>query len=112
MIITTLRIVLPPEKKKESMQILRFLNEPIQVKPGCISCRIYQDVKNPNAFALVEEWESKEDLDKHIISDEYTMILALMDISSAPPEIKFNTIADFSGLETVEAARKPVRTRH
>jgi hypothetical protein len=31
-----------------------------------------------------------------------------MDISSEPPEIKFNTVADSAGLEIIEAVRKPV----
>ena len=110
MILATLKVVVLPRKRKDALEILRGLLEPTQVKPGCISCRAYQDLSNNNAFVLVEEWESKADLDNHILSDEYTMILALMDISSETPEMKFNLIADSTGLETIEAVRKPVGT--
>ena len=110
MILSILKVVVLPRKRKDALEILKSLLEPTQVKPGCISCRAYQDLSNKNAFALVEEWESKADLDNHILSDEYKMILALMDISSETPEMKFNLIADSTGLEKIEAVRKPVRT--
>lgn len=111
MIITTLRVVIPAAKRKDALEMLRCLSEPTQAKPGCISCRVYEDLSDGNTFTLVEEWESRAELDSHILSEEYTMILALMDISSSPPEIKFNVISHSVGMETIEAVRNPARTK-
>lgn len=105
MIIATLRIVVPPEKRDAVLQTLRSLLGPTQVQPGCISCQVHQDIENENALTLVEEWESQAELDRHIRSEEYRKVLAVMDMSSKPPEIKFNTVSSTAGMETVVAGR-------
>ena len=104
MITFTLRIVAPPEKRDDILTAVRSLLGPTQVEPGCISCRFYQEIDNANALVLAQEWASKADLDRHIRSEEYRNILALMDISSEAPEIAFNTIAGTAGIEVIEAA--------
>ena len=53
----------------------------------------------------VEEWESRENLERHIKSDPYRIILSLMELSGEPPEIKINTISKTEGLEAIEAIR-------
>jgi len=53
----------------------------------------------------VEEWESQADLDKHIRTDDFRKILAVMDISNEPPEIKFNTVSKTVGMEFIERIR-------
>jgi quinol monooxygenase YgiN len=63
---------------------------------------LYQDIEDPNALTLVEEWESRTDLDKHIRSSEYKKVLAAMDLSDQPPEIKFNDILKTDGMELIE----------
>ncbi len=46
-----------------------------------------------------------EGLDHHIKSDQYRIILSLMEISGEPPEIKLNTISKTEGLEAIEVVR-------
>ena len=104
MITFTLRIVAPPEKRDDILTAVRSLLGPTQVGSGCISCRFYQEIDNANALVLAQEWASKADLDRHIRSEEYRNILALMDISSEAPEIAFSTIAGTVGIEVIEAA--------
>ena len=105
MIIVTLRIVVPPERRDEVLKTLRLFLGPTGVQPGCISCRFCQDIENENALTLVEEWESQADLDTHIRTDDFRKILAVMDISNEPPEIKFNTVSKTAGMEVMERVR-------
>ena len=39
---------------------------PTQDEPGCISYDLWQDRNDPTRFAMVEEWVSQADLDRHL----------------------------------------------
>ena len=104
MIIMTLRMVAQSEKRDEIVQTVRGTLEPIRVEPGCISCRFYQDTENRNAFTLVGEWETQDDLERHLRTNTFKTLLMLMDFSRERPEIKFNTISHTAGIESVRLA--------
>lgn len=106
MLIASVRMTLPPEREDEMLRTMRLLLGPTRVKPGCIGCTLYREVENENAVVLVEEWESEHDLYKHIRSYEYRVILALMDMSKEPPEIRFRTVSDMAAMETIRSIRK------
>ena len=48
---------------------------------GCIKYEIFQDVENPRALIVVEEWESMEALNNHMASDHFKRILPEMNKS-------------------------------
>ena len=106
MIIATVRLVVSPEQRNDVLETGRLLLDRTRVQPGCMSCRFYQDIADPNALILLEEWRSQEDLNRHMLSEEYRSILALIDMASETPEIKFNTISHCSGMEVIQAARQ------
>jgi quinol monooxygenase YgiN len=54
---------------------------------------------------LVEEWESRADLEDHIASEKYRISLSLMKLSVKLPEIKLNTVLHAESIELVEAVR-------
>ena len=105
MIIVTLRIKVPGERRKDFLDSARLIIGPTQVQPGCISCEFYQDLNDPDAVLYVEEWHSRDHLEHHIKSDPYRIILSLMELSGEPPAIKLNTISKTEGLEAIEALR-------
>jgi quinol monooxygenase YgiN len=105
MIIVTLRIKVPGERRKDFLDSARLIAGPTEVQPGCISCRFYQDLDDPDSMLFIEEWRCREDLDRHIKSSPYRIILSLMELSGDPPEIKLNTISNTEGLEAIEALR-------
>ena len=108
MTIVTLRIKVPRERRRDFMDSAQLIVEPTRIQPGCISCRLYQDSDEPDVVFLVEEWESRKELDHHINSDQYRIILSLMEASDQFPEIKLNTISKTEGLEAIEAVRSGV----
>ena len=105
MIIFTLRIKVPAERRKVFLDSARLTIGPTKVQPGCISCEFYQNLNDPDVVLYVEEWESRENLEHHIKSDPYRIILSLMELSAETPEIKLNTISKTEGLEAIEALR-------
>jgi len=106
MILVTLRIVIPTERRDEVIKTITSLLGPAQVQPGCANYRFYQEINHENSLILMEEWESQEDLDRYIRSDQYRKILAVMDMSSEEPEVKFNMVSQTAEMEFVKATHK------
>ena len=105
MIQASLRIVAPAERRDEIVQTFRSLIGPTEVKGGCLGCRFYQDVSDKNVLTYLEEWQTQEDLERHLRSDQYRKLLALIDLSTAPPELRFHTISETSGIEYLATVR-------
>lgn len=105
MIIVSLKIRVSHERRKDVMNSARLILGPTRIQPGCISCRLYQDLDEPDAVFLVEEWESRKKLDRHFNSDQYRVILSLMEASDRFPEFKINSVSKTEGLEAIEAVR-------
>ena len=100
-----LRLKFGPQNQDKAVEIINFILERIQVESGCVSCHFYQDTSSKGVFLLLQEWESRADLERHICSEEFRHILALLELASEPPEIKFNTISKEEGIENIESLR-------
>ena len=105
MIITTMRIQVNSENRKELLQTVSSLIEKIRRERGCLSHHIYQDIMDENAFIVVEEWASQVELDDYLRSDRFGILLGALNLLGEPPDIRFNAISYTAGLEAVEAAR-------
>ena len=102
----TLRIKVPRDQRNNFLESARRVVGPTVVQPGCITCRFYQDLNDPDAVFLVEEWETRKQLDHHLSSQDYRIVLSLVDMSEEPPEFKISTIEKTEGLEALEAVRE------
>jgi len=105
MLLATIRMVVPPDKRAEAVQILNAMAERTRVEPGCLSCRIYHDEQVEAVFMVEEVWKSKEDLDRHLRSDDYRHVLLVTELAVEPPEIRFQSISNSAGVEIGERAR-------
>ena len=106
MIIASLRFWVPHERQKTILDAAKLVLGPTKIKPGCIECRLYQDLDEPETLLLIEEWESRRKYERHINSDQYRIILSLMEASDQLPEIKINTVSKTEGLEAIAAVRR------
>jgi quinol monooxygenase YgiN len=105
MVLATVRLMIPPQKRDEALKILKSAAVQCGVTPSCLSCHIYTDVQEDNVLMFEERWRSQEDLERHLRSAEYYKVLLVMEMALKQPEIKFDTISGSSGIETVEKAR-------
>ena len=105
MIIATLRVKVPADQRKILLDSVRSVTGRTSVKPGCISCKFYQDMDDPDSMLFMEEWSSREEYEHHIKSDTFRIILSLIDLSDEAPLFKLNTISKTEGLEAIEAVR-------
>ena len=105
MVIMTLRLTVPPEKTVEAIEIIKSMTGPISAEPDCKQVSLYSDINNDDALMLVEEWGSQKALQEHIRSDDFRIVLEVMELSVRAPEICFNTISERAGFDLVERMR-------
>jgi quinol monooxygenase YgiN len=105
MVHARIRMVMPPGMRVEALRILTSVAERTRIEPGCISCRIYQDVVDKHHIMIDESWENKEALERHLRSEDYLKMLLVIEMAIETPEIRFDTIARSTGVDTIKKAR-------
>jgi len=106
MIDATLKIKVPPKKRKELLQTFKAILGQIRREHGCLSCNCYEDIEAEDSFCFKEEWQTREDLDAHLRSVQFGVLIGAMSLLDQEPEIKFHTIASTAGIEVLTKARK------
>jgi quinol monooxygenase YgiN len=105
MVIVIIKMKALPEKCLELKQTLLALIEPTRKEKNCLSHNVFQDLENDNGFSLIQVWQSREDLDDHLRSDRFTVLMGTRSLLSRPLEITMSEISHPAGWEAVEAAR-------
>jgi quinol monooxygenase YgiN len=73
-----------PSKRKELLQTIKALIQSIRRVKGCTNCSACQDVEDKNTFYLVEKWKTQSDLDNHLRSDLFGVLLGTKNLMSNP----------------------------
>ena len=94
-----------PEKKLEVMQTLLSMIEPGKKETGCLSYAALCNLEDKNSFSLLQEWETREDLEHHIKSYRFGVLLGIKTLLHEPPEIKIHTGSQSEGMEAIHTAR-------
>jgi quinol monooxygenase YgiN len=110
MIIGTVRILPPPDRHDEVIEVLRSVQGPVRAQPGCVACDVFDEQGPEPAVVLLERWETKEAFEHHLRSEAYRRVIAAVELSGARPEIRFEHVQSVEGLELVERLRNPDRT--
>jgi quinol monooxygenase YgiN len=105
MIDATIKMTVPAEKRKEVLQTVKAILGPIRHEQGCISCNCYVDVEDESVFFFMEEWKTRDDLDDHLRSDRFGVLIGAMSLLKEEPDIRFNTLASIAGAEGIKTAR-------
>ena len=105
MFVVNLLLTVLPANRVKVVRAVRSITGPTLAQPGCRKFGLYCDVDNDDAIILVEEWESREALNKHIQSDDFRVILSLMDSAEKPPELAIHEVSSTAGLDFVEQLR-------
>ena len=104
MIISSIRISTRKKNNHEILDILLSVKGPVEGKPGCLACWIYEDVQDCLKLNYVEVWQNEEGLRRHIRSKNFNKILSAIDMSAEPPEIQFSETLPKNGMYFIEQA--------
>ena len=106
MIIIRITMNALPEKRIEVMQTLLSMIEPMENEKGCRSCHVLQDIDDKNVFSLIEKWETRKDLDDHIKSYIFSVLLGTKSLLCESPQIEIHTVSLSEGIEAIDALRQ------
>ena len=100
---TTMNVL--PEKQMEVMQTLLSLIETAGKEKGCLRFDAFCDISVKTVFSLIEEWKTREDLDRHMRSQRFSVLLGTKSLLAKPLEIKIHTVSHSEGAKAVSAIR-------
>jgi quinol monooxygenase YgiN len=105
MILVTLSVVPMPDRREEMVAVFWMLLGPLRVEPGCLACELYEEVGEGGSLLYLEEWETAEQLERHMRSARYERLLAVMEASARPPVLRYHKVSDAKGMEYLQAVR-------
>ena len=82
MIVNTTRITVPPEKRTELLQTIGRLLDPIKHANGCRTIDFYLDAADENSTLLVSEWETENDLNTYLKSNDFAVLQGAITVLS------------------------------
>ena len=87
------------------IEILKNMEALTRSKPDCKCCCVYEQINDTRAVLYVEQWQTREALERHVQSSMYIRLLTAVELSGDAPEIKFFDVAETTGMELIERLR-------
>ena len=100
-----LRMMARPHHAAEAVKALRSIMIAARGERGHVSSRIYQEVSNPDALCLEQDWSNEQELKSHIRSRCFKDLLMLMETAPEAPVLEVRSVSQINGLDYVEAVR-------
>ena len=105
MIVVRITMHVIPEKQLELTQTLLSMIEPTGKDAGCLNYNIFRDISDNNRFDLLQEWESRNDLNSHLRSQLFGVLLGTRALLNEPLNVQILTVSGAEGMEAVLAVR-------
>lgn len=101
MILVIIRMKVSPEKRMELSQAIASLSGFIGMEEGCQRCDFCQNIEDENRLFLLEEWDTEENLVKHLKSEHFMVLRGAMSLlkDKEPYERMFYTIFHPDGIK-------------
>jgi quinol monooxygenase YgiN len=106
MILMTLDMVTAEHNRDGIIRTFRRFIGPTEARPGCLGCRLLQDISGEDRLLYLEAWEEESDLVRRIRSAQFMKVLAVMELSSEQPELSIQSISRTRGLEAIKSFRQ------
>ncbi|QEG43136.1 putative quinol monooxygenase [Roseimaritima ulvae] len=109
MIQAVLRLVAPVDKRDEILQVLSGLSGPTEASKGCRCCRVLCDANDKHVITYWVQLETSEDLQAHLRSERFQMLLPYIDMSLEPPEVEVSRLDAIGGMDFIVSAIRAQR---
>jgi len=93
MILLIIRMKVLAEKRKELSQTIASLSVSIRTEKGCRRCDFCQNMEDENELHILEEWDTRRDLDSHLKSERARVLRGVINLLQEPYEMKLYTLA-------------------
>ena len=106
MIAVTISMDVPQEKNREFLQTILLIIKSMRREKGCLGYHFYHDMEDENKFKLVGKWAKQEDMNNHLRSDTFSVLLGSMNLLQESPDIRFYAVSYMgSGMKAINMAR-------
>jgi len=86
MILVIIRMKVLAEKRKELSQTIASLIGSLRTEKGCLRCDSYRSMEDENELCIVEEWDTRENLNSHLKSERFKVLRGAMSLLQEPFE--------------------------
>lgn len=107
MIIGIIKLWAAPEHKELLVSAIRTIATRTEGMPGCRESALYLASGDEGGLLYLELWESNEDMQRHLKTDNYRKLLSLIELSVYAPVVSFFEVVLQGGIERVVEARQP-----
>lgn len=66
------------DKLNEIIDLYKELVELTRKEKGCIKYELYQDGNDPTILTMIEEWDSRNDLENHFNTEHFVRIVPMV----------------------------------
>jgi quinol monooxygenase YgiN len=105
MFIVRITMIALPEKRKEIMQTLLSMVETAGLEEGCLRYDGFLDLRDDKAFSLIGEWATREDMNRHIRSERFSVLLGTKSLLAQPLDINIHTVSHLEGVQVLQRLR-------
>ena len=70
-----MKIVIKEYKIDEFVDFLRSLLSGFRKEKGCVDCSVYEDLDEEYAYCIVAEWETREAMQKHFLTQRFQVLI-------------------------------------
>ena len=106
MIIFTVTINVLQDRQKELIQTVRSLSKAVSSEKGFVDQGMYRNLEDENSILMVEQWETKDDLDEHLRSHSFGVLMGALNVLAVSWDVRFNMVSHSVGEEAILAARE------
>jgi quinol monooxygenase YgiN len=100
-IVFSLRIVAPDERRTALLRALGAMLGPTRVAPGCLDARLYSDLDGRRTLLFVEDWESREQFERNLDAAKLNAIVSVIELCHEAPVVRLDTVARAEGVDVL-----------
>lgn len=115
MVQVLLRVSAPTRRASQTLKALAHIAHGIRREDDCATVHVATDAEDEGVFWLSEEWPTIEHCERHLRSQQFARLLALVETSDTPPLLECRLISESRGVDyfaAVRAAEEPSTAPH
>ena len=97
--VTTTKIAVRPENRKEFFQTVTPLIRQIRKEKGCLTFCLYEETGDENSLILIGEWETPVLWEQHRRGNNFAVLLGSVTVLSIHKKIDFKLLSQTGGIE-------------
>jgi quinol monooxygenase YgiN len=100
-IVFSLQIVAPDERRTALLRALGAMLGPTRVAPGCLDARLYSDLDGRRTLLFVEDWESREQFERNLDAAKLNAIVSVIELCHEAPVVRLDTVERSEGVDVL-----------